>query len=67
MSKGHSEATETILEVIQTISEGLPRFELYEKLQMELALQVALLNIFTDIVDFSVSALKHFRRASIGK
>jgi hypothetical protein len=52
MSKDHSEATETVLEVIQMISEGLPRFDMYEKLKLEQALQVALLNIFTDMVNF---------------
>jgi len=67
MSKDHSEATQTILEVIQIISEGLPRFDIYQKLKLEPELQVALLNIFTDIVDFSVQALQHFGQAMLSQ
>lgn len=53
--------------MIQTITDNLPRFELYKKLQADPSLQVALLNIFSDIVEFCVVAYKHFSRGSLGE
>jgi hypothetical protein len=56
-----------ILRLIETISENLPRFDIYERLQSDHVLQIALLNIFTDVVEFSVLALKYFGRGTFGE
>ena len=58
---------EQILHIIETISDNLPRFEIYEKLNSDPALQIALLNIFTDVVEFTVRILQHLKRGTLGK
>ncbi|KAI9856968.1 MAG: hypothetical protein M1813_008684 [Trichoglossum hirsutum] len=63
VSKDHYQAAEHILNLIRTISDSLPRFHIYEKLQPDPILQVALLNIFTDVVEFSVLAIQYFGRS----
>ena len=58
---------EKVLNLIQKIAECLPRFEIYEILQEDAALQVALLNVFADVVEFSVRAAHFFQRGTLGK
>jgi tetratricopeptide (TPR) repeat protein len=48
--------------MIQTISDNIPRLDIYEKLGNETALQTALLHVYTDIVEFSLQVLRHIRR-----
>lgn len=67
MSDFHATVAEQITTMIQTITDNLPRFELYKKLQADPSLQAALLNIFSDIVEFCVVAYKHFSRGSLGE
>ncbi|KAH8762769.1 hypothetical protein F5882DRAFT_415593 [Hyaloscypha sp. PMI_1271] len=64
VSKDHAQAAEQILNLIEVISENHPRFEVYGKLPPNPILQTALLNIFTDIVEFSVRAFRFFRRSA---
>ena len=65
-SNDHSKATEQVSNLLESITESLPRLEVYEKLQSDNILQVALLNIFIDVVDFSVVAFQFFRRGTLG-
>jgi hypothetical protein len=51
--------------MMQTIKEDLPRFEIYEQLNSDPILRVALLNIFTDVVEFSVKAYQYFGRRAL--
>jgi hypothetical protein len=51
-----------MVRLIETICASLPRFQLYEKLDPDPVLQVALLDIFTDVVEFAVCALDFYRR-----
>jgi len=67
ISKGNSDTIEAVLEVIQTISDGLPRLEFYQKLQSDRILQTSLLNIFTDVVEFSVLVLRHLQQSTFSK
>jgi hypothetical protein len=53
--------------LIQITSEYLPRLEIYERLQSDPILQTALLNVFTDIVEFSVKAYHYFGRGPLGE
>jgi hypothetical protein len=53
--------------MIQTISDNLPRFHIYERLHSDAVLQLALLNIFTDVVEFCAVAFQYFRRNTLGK
>ena len=46
--------------MIEVISGNLPRLEIYLKLQPDPSLDVFLLNIFTDVVEFSVQAFRYF-------
>ena len=50
-----------------SITECLPRLEVYVKLQSESVLQVALLNVFADIVDFSVRAYQFFQSGALSR
>ncbi|CAH0022634.1 unnamed protein product [Clonostachys rhizophaga] len=51
--------------MIEIITESLPRLELYKKLQSDQSLQIALLNIFTDIVEFCEVTYKYFKRGTL--
>ncbi|CAI6086900.1 unnamed protein product [Clonostachys chloroleuca] len=51
--------------MIEIITESLPRLELYKKLQSDKSLQIALLNIFTDIVEFCAVTYKYFKRGTL--
>ena len=53
--------------MIETISENFPRPEIYLKLQPDPSLEVSLLNVFTDVVEFSVQALQYFGYRSTGE
>jgi len=48
------------------MSENLPRFEIYQRLQLDPALQASLLDVFSDIVEFAVLACRYFRRGIFG-
>ncbi len=66
ISNDHSKATEQVSNLLESITENLPRLEVYEKLQSDNILQVALLNIYTDVVDFSVRAFQFFQQRTLG-
>lgn len=66
ISDDHAKATEQVSNLLESITESLPRLEVYEKLRLDSILQVALLNVFTDVVDFSVRAFQFFRRGTLG-
>ncbi|CAG9947012.1 unnamed protein product [Clonostachys rosea f. rosea IK726] len=51
--------------MLEIITESLPRLELYKKLQSDKSLQIALLNIFTDIVEFCAVTYKYFKRGML--
>ena len=67
VSDNHIQAAEMILRLVQTISENMPRFNVYEELLPDPALDVALLQIFTDVVEFSVLSLRYFERRRLGQ
>ncbi|KAM0805845.1 hypothetical protein BDR22DRAFT_188133 [Usnea florida] len=64
VSNDYSKATEKIFNLLESITESLPRLEIYQKLQSDGILQIALLNIFTDVVDFSVRAIHFFQQGA---
>jgi hypothetical protein len=66
ISKDHAQAAEQVLNLIEVISENHPRFEIYGKLPPDPILQIALLNIFTDVVEFSARAIRFFKRNALG-
>jgi hypothetical protein len=66
ISKDHAQAAEQVLNLIEVISENHPRFEIYGKLPPDPILQIALLNIFTDVAEFSVRAIRFFKRNALG-
>ena len=66
VSSDYSKATEQVLNLLDSIAECLPRFEVYEKLQSDDILQVALLKVFTDVVDFSVRTFRFYKQNAIG-
>jgi hypothetical protein len=60
-------ATEKILGVICAIADNLPRFELYSTFHDDLIFRVALIDLFTDITEFSVQAYSFLGRKSISE
>jgi len=66
VSKDHAQVAEQVLNLIEVISENNHRFEIYGKLPPDPILQIALLNIFTDVVEFSVRASQLFRGSTRG-
>ena len=66
VSKDHAQVAEQVLNLIEVISENHHRFEIYGKLPPDPILQIALLNIFTDVVEFSVRAFRLFRGSTRG-
>lgn len=56
-----------MLDMIETISNGLPRLSIYERLNDDLALQTALVNIYAEVVEFSVCIFRYLKRHSIGE
>ena len=64
VSKDYARAAELILKIIETISNNLPRLEIYLRLQPDPHLDVSLLLVFTDVVEFSVRAFQYFGQHS---
>ena len=52
--------------MIETVSGNLPRLEIYLRLQRDPQLDVSLLDVFTDVVEFSVRAFQYFGLRSMG-
>ena len=46
--------------MIEIISGNLPHLEIYLNLQPDPSLDASLLNVFTDVVEFSVQAFRYF-------
>ena len=53
--------------MIDTISNNLPRLEIYLRLQPDPHLDVSLLLVFTDVVEFSVQAFQYFGQHSVSE
>ena len=53
--------------MIETISGNLPRLEIYLRLQPDPQLDISLLDVFTDVVEFSVRAFQYFGLRSISR
>ncbi|VUC20488.1 unnamed protein product [Clonostachys rosea] len=64
-SNFHAQVDQQITTIIEIITESLPRLELYKKLESDKGLQIALLNIFTDIVEFCAVTYKYFKRGTL--
>ncbi|KAF2261856.1 hypothetical protein CC78DRAFT_535313 [Lojkania enalia] len=62
ISEDYGVAAEQILGVVEMMSENLPRLEIYAKLRLHPVLQIAMLNVFTDVIEFSIKAYKFFQR-----
>ena len=54
-------------DLITTMSEQLPRFKIYTKLQSDPLLQTALFNVYTDVLEFSVKVYHHFKKGALSK
>jgi hypothetical protein len=67
ISKYHALVVEQTATMLQTISDSLPRFQIYEKLHQDPIVQVALLNVFTDIVNFSLQVSRYFEGSALGR
>ena len=65
-SQWHSDVAEQILSMIQIISNALPRLDLYEQLKTDASLQDALLNVYSDVLDFSLRVLRFVKRNTLG-
>ena len=65
-SQWHSDVAEHILSMIQIISNALPRLDLYEQLKTDASLQAALLNVYSDVLDFSLRVLRFVKRNTLG-
>ncbi len=61
-SKYYDKITEEVISMIEKISGLLPRLKIYEGLSPEPELQVALLDLFTDMIKFCVLTLKYTSR-----
>ncbi|CAH0044725.1 unnamed protein product [Clonostachys solani] len=64
-SNFHAQVAQQITAMIEIITESLPRLDLYKKLQSDKGLQIALLNIFTDIVEFCAATYKYFKHRTL--
>ena len=51
--------------MLETITECLPRLEIYEKLKLSKVLQAALLKVFTDVVEFAVRPYQFFQQGTL--
>lgn len=67
VSNFHAHVGQQILSMVQTISDNLPRFHIYERLESDAVLQIALLNIFTDVVEFCLVVFGYLQRGTLGK
>lgn len=63
-SEYHVLVAEQVLQMIEVMKDNLPRLEIYEKLSYDIALQTALLNVYTDIVEYSLQIFRFIRRRS---
>lgn len=61
MSQDHLEATEKSLAVVRAISDNLPRLDIYEQLHDDPRFRIALVDVFTDVVEYAVRAYEYFR------
>lgn len=62
VSNDHSKITEHVVNLLASLVESLPRLELYEKLQSNGILRAPLLNVFADVVDFSLRTYQFFHQ-----
>jgi len=62
VSQDNATATESIISVIQSIADNLPRLDLYQRFQGDESFQVALVNLFADITEFASLAHQFFRK-----
>ena len=53
--------------MIQTISDAMPRLNIYEQLNDDSVLQTALINIYREVIEFSVSIFQYFNRRGLGE
>ena len=67
LSEFHSEVVEHVVSLIETISNGVPRFSIYEQLNDETVLQTALINIYTCIIEYCSSIIQYLNRGRIRK
>lgn len=63
----NSRASDEITRLLETIAGCFRQIELYRELGMDPTLQVPLLALFTDVVDFSLTAIQHFGRRSLSE
>ena len=56
-----------VFDLLDAAHDALPRLELYQKLQASDELQIALLNVFTDIVNFSLHCYQYLRRGTFSR
>ena len=66
VSQWHSDVAEQILSLIKLIYDNLPRLDIYEGLSQDGALQAALLNVYCDVLEFSLHILRFVKRHTIG-
>ncbi|PMD29123.1 TPR-like protein [Hyaloscypha variabilis F] len=65
VSEDHLEAAEQTLAVIELISGNLSRLDVYERLHDDIRFKTALIDVFTEVVEFAVRAYQYFcQRAS---
>jgi hypothetical protein len=62
----NAKASQEILEVLNTISRSVDELNILQELHLELDVQTPLINLFADIVEFAILALKHFHSWSFG-
>lgn len=67
ISDCHADVAEQIENMIQLMFDNLPRLEIYQSLNDEPVLKTALLNIFSDVVDFCVRILRDLGRPKLGE
>lgn len=48
------------------IADNMPGLDLYQQFHEDMQFQVALVNLFTDITEFSVHAYRYFSRKALG-
>ncbi|KKY18716.1 putative nacht domain protein [Diplodia seriata] len=58
----NSRASEEIARLLETLAGCIRKIQLFEELGLDPTLQIPLLELFADVVDFSVKALEYFGR-----
>ncbi|KAF2877267.1 hypothetical protein BDV95DRAFT_141985 [Massariosphaeria phaeospora] len=61
----HSRAGEEIARLLHTVATCFRQVKLYQELGQDQTLHIPFLVLFTDIVDFSVQAIRYFGRSSV--